>query len=168
MCSSALNNNDDDATVIISNVSSNKHPRKSFKAQALNHLVKTKNTGFAGLRLDTYNAIADSGATQIFVMDGTPVINKRPPTHMDGTPVVNKRPTTHPLKVALADGRIIFSTHICDIKIDGLPTVLTGHIIPDLSIASLFGIRVLMEAGCAVTFDKTKCIVRYNGTIILN
>jgi hypothetical protein len=56
---------------------------------------------------------------------------------------------------------------MCDIKIDGLPTVLTGHIIPDLSIASLFGIRVLTEAGCTVTFDKSNCVVRYNGAIIL-
>ena len=139
--------------MIISNVSSNKRSRQSFKALALKHLVKTENAGFAGLRLDTYDAIADSGATQIFVMEGTPV--------------VNKRPTTHPLKVALADGRIVMSTHMCDIKIDGLPTVLTGHVIPDLSIASLFYICVLTEAGCTVTFDKTNCIVRYNGSIIL-
>ncbi len=154
MCSSALVNDiDDDATVVISNVISNKRSRQSFKAQALDHLVKTENAGFAGLRLDTYDAIADSCATQIFVMDGTPV--------------VNKRPTTHPLKVALADGRIVLSTHMCDIKIDGLPTVLTGHIIPNLPIASLFGIRVLTEAGCTVTFDKNNCIVRYNGVVIL-
>ena len=91
MCLSAIvDDMDDDATLIISNVSSNKCSRQSFKAQALNHLVKTENAGFAGLRLDTYDATADSGATQIFVMDGTPFINKRP--------------TTHPLKVALADG----------------------------------------------------------------
>ena len=154
MCSSALVNDiDDDATVVVSNVTKTKRSRQSFKARALNHLVKNENAGFAGLRLDTYDAIADSGATQIFVMDGTPV--------------VNKRPTTHPLKVALADGRIVVSTHMCDIKIDGLPTVLTGHIIPDLSIASLFGIRVLTEAGCTVTFDKNNCIVRYNGVVIL-
>jgi hypothetical protein len=155
VCSSALvDDMDDDATLIISNVSSNKCSRQSFKAQALNHLVKTKNAGIAGLRLNTYDTIADSGATQIFVMDGTPV--------------VNKRPTTHPLKVVLADGRIVLSTHMCDIKIDGLPMVLTRHIIPDLSIASLFGIHVLTEAGCTVTFDKTNCIVRYNGAIILH
>jgi hypothetical protein len=144
---------DDDATVIISNVSSNKCSRQSFMEQALNHLVKSENAGFAGLRLDTYDAIADSGATQIFVMDGTPV--------------VNKRPTTHPLKVVLADGWIVLSTHMCDIKIGRLPTVLTGHIVPDLSIVSLFSIRVLTEAGCTVTFDKTNCIVRYNSAIIL-
>ncbi len=110
--------------------------------------------GFHGFRLDTKDAIADSSATQIFVMDGTPVSNKRT--------------TPHPLKVALANGRIVVSTHMCDITIDGLPTILTGHIIPDCLIASLFGIHVLTDAGCTVTFDKNRCIVRYNGAVILN
>ena len=45
--------------------------------------------------------------------------------------------------------------------------MLTGHIIPDLSIASLFGIRVLTEVGCEVTFTTTECIVRYRGKVIL-
>ena len=105
------------------------------------------------MQLPPEMSIADSGATQVFVMDGTPVNNRRP--------------TTRPLKVALADGRIVTSTHMCDIVIEGLPTILTGHIIPDLSIASLFGIRVLTEAGCEVTFTTTECIVRYNNKIIL-
>jgi hypothetical protein len=86
---------------------------------------------------------------------------------MEGTNVINKRRTTTPLKVTLADGRQVLSTHMCSIHIDGLPFVLMGHIIPDLSIASLFGIRVLTEAGYNVTFDKHKCTVRYNGKIIL-
>ena len=76
-------------------------------------------------------AIADSGATQIFVMDGIPV--------------QSRRKTTCPLKVALADGWRVMSTHMCDIIIPGLPTTLVGHIVPELSIASLFGIRVLTE-----------------------
>jgi hypothetical protein len=59
------------------------------------------------------------------------------------------------------------STHMCDIKFDGLPFLLTGHIVPALSIASLFGIHILTEAGCTVTFDKNFCTVRCNGTIIL-
>ena len=58
-------------------------------------------------------------------------------------------------------------THMCDIIIPGLPTTLIGHIIPELSIASLFGILVLTEAGCTVKFDSNKCVVRYNGKIIL-
>jgi hypothetical protein len=86
---------------------------------------------------------------------------------MDGTPVINKRLTTRPLRVALTDGRQVISTHMCDIQIDCLPVTLMGHIIPDLSIASLFGIRILTEAGCDVTFTKGDCIVKYNGEIIL-
>ena len=86
---------------------------------------------------------------------------------MDGIPVVNWRPTTRPLRVTLADGRILTSTHMCDITIEGLRTTLTGHIVPDLSVASLFGIRVLTSAGCEVTFTNNECIVRYNKQIIL-
>jgi hypothetical protein len=59
------------------------------------------------------------------------------------------------------------STHMCDIIIPGLPTTLVGHIVPELSIASLFEIRVLTEAGCTVKFDIEKCVVKYNGKIIL-
>ncbi len=69
-------------------------------------------------------AIADSGATQIFIMEGTPV--------------KSKRTTTCPLKVALADGRQVLSTHICDVDIPGFPVTLVGHIIPDLSIVTLW------------------------------
>jgi hypothetical protein len=98
-------------------------------------------------------AIADSGATPIFVMDGIPIHNRQK--------------TTCPLKVALADGRRVMSTHMCDIIIPGLPTTLVGHIVPEWSIASLFGIRVLTEAGCTVKFDIEKCVVKYNGKIIL-
>jgi hypothetical protein len=87
---------------------------------------------------------------------------------MEGTPVINRCTMMHPLKVALANGRIVMSTHMCDIHIQGLPTVLTGHIIPDLSIVSWFGICVLTDAGCTVMFDKEHCTMRYNGTIVLS
>ncbi len=73
----------------------------------------------------------------------------------------------HQHRVALTDGQQVLSTHECDIHIDGLPTVLTGHIIPDLSIASLFGIWVLTDAGCEVIFDRDHCTVKYNGRVIL-
>ena len=98
-------------------------------------------------------AIADSGATQIFVMDGTPVHNKQK--------------TTCPLKVTLAERRRVVSTHMCNFIIPSLPTTLVGHIVPELSIASLFGICVLTEAGCTVKFDIEKCVVKYNGKNIL-
>ncbi len=57
--------------------------------------------------------------------------------------------------------------HICDIIIPGLPTILTGHIMPDMTTASLFGICILCKARCKVLFDNNKCQVIYNGKVIL-
>ena len=71
-------------------------------------------------------AIADSGATSIFLRDN---VN-----------VANKRHASKPLVINLPDGRKVKSTHVCDIAIPGLPTMLTGRIVPDLKIASLIGI----------------------------
>ena len=73
-----------------------------------------------------------------------------------------------PLTINLPDGRKVQSTHVCDINIPGLPTMLTGHVLPQLAVASLIGIRPLCNAGCLVTFDKDKCNVIFNGTVILH
>ncbi len=89
--------------------------------------------------------VVDMGATSIFVMDGVDV--------------ENIRLATKPLTVNLPDGRKIKSTHVCDINIPGLPIILTGHILPDLKIASLIGIRPLCKVGCKVIFDNEKCDV---------
>jgi hypothetical protein len=45
--------------------------------------------------------------------------------------------------------------------------VLTGHIVPSLSIASLIGIRPLCKAGFKVIFDDKKCEVMFKGVVIL-
>jgi hypothetical protein len=100
------------------------------------------------------HAIADTGATSIFVMAGTPMNNIR--SAMD------------PLTINLPNGEIVHSTHTCDISIPGLPTILTGHIVPGLSMASLMGIRVLCKAGCKVIFTDTKCEVKYKNKVILH
>jgi hypothetical protein len=86
---------------------------------------------------------------------------------MENMPIVNKHITRSPLKVALVGGRKVFLTHEWGVHIVGLPTFLTGHIIPDLSIALLFGIRVLTEAGCEVHFNKHKCTVWYDNKKVL-
>jgi hypothetical protein len=112
----------------------------AYKAHAFEHILTQLVFASAAFCLKTDNAIADSEATQIFVMEGTPI--------------ENKRITMHPLKVLLANGRQVIFTHMCNIIIGSLPFVPTGHRTPDLSIASLFGIRVLTEAGHKVTFDK--------------
>ncbi len=105
------------------------------------------------LTIATNQAIADTGATSIFTMDGLDIFKKR---------VARK-----PLTINLPDGKQIMSTHICDIIIPGLPTVLTGHIVPSLRVASLIGICLLCKAGCTVIFDIQKCNVIFNGDVIL-
>jgi hypothetical protein len=98
-------------------------------------------------------AIADSGATSIFIMEGAKVANKQ----------VAKKPLTN----NLPDGNKATKTHICDINIPGLPTVLTGHIVPSLAIASLMGICPLCKAGCTVIFNNEKCDVMLKEKVIL-
>jgi hypothetical protein len=168
---------DDNITIITSNISSRStssfSTAFSLVAQALltRYNIKIGNAfpfpppiltaapaqhskwAYAALTIASNEAIADSGATQIFIMDGMPVHNKQK--------------TTCPLKVALADGRWVMSTHMCDIIVLSLPTTLIGHIVPKLSIASLFGIHVLTEAGCTMQFDNKKFLVRYKERIIL-
>ncbi len=58
-------------------------------------------------------------------------------------------------------------THLCDVNIPGLPNTLMGHIIPDLSIALMFGICVLTDVGCTVVFDKDICVIYFKGLEIL-
>ncbi len=116
---------DDNVTVATFNVSP--YAVGSYMAHALSGLLQNKECAGAMFRLkNTAAAIADSCATQIVVMEGANIINKRC--------------TMRPLNVTLAYGLQVVSTHMCDIHIDALPFVLTGHIIPDLSIASLFRI----------------------------
>ena len=53
-------------------------------------------------------------------------------------------------------------------QLPGLSMILTGHIVPGLSMASLMGIRVLCKSGCKVIFTDTKCEVKYKNKVILN
>jgi hypothetical protein len=147
----------DDMTVVMSNLAT----RSRQKPQRLPTLVAAASTMYGIPKLQYINAItiapnhavADTGATSIFVMDGVDV--------------ANKRVATKPLTVNLPDGRKVKSTHACDINIPGLPITLTGHIIPDLKTASLIGIRPLCKVGCKGVFDNKKCDVVYEGRVIL-
>ena len=131
----------DDDTVVASNLSK----RTDVAASALPRE--------ATLTVPPSHAIADTGATSHFVMAGTP---------MD-----NIRPAVDPLTINLPNGGVVRSTHVCDVVIPGLPTVMTGHIVPGLSMASLMGIRVLCKAGCVVIFTNAKCEVWFNKKLIL-
>jgi hypothetical protein len=99
------------------------------------------------------HSVADTGVTLVSIMTGTPM--------------TNIHPATHPLTINLPDGKVVKSTHVCDMLILGLPTVLVGHVIPNLQVASLLGIRILCKAGCIVVFSDTACYVKYKGRVIL-
>ncbi len=104
---SVIPKEEDNMTIIASNVSLHRWSA-SYPARAL-----------AAMEAPTKNAIANSGVTQIFVMEGTLV--------------KNKRHTTCPLKVMLADGQQVWTTHVCNINIPGLSITLIGHINPNLT-----------------------------------
>ena len=152
--------NDDDVTAITSNRPPRQHINKTaVREQPL--IAATAQATFGNpmpqylntLTIAANKAIADTDVTTIFIMDNAEVDNKRV--------------ATKPLKINLPDGTKIWLTHVCDIKIPGLPQLLTGHIVPSLKIASLIGIRPLCKAICKVVFDNKKCKVWYNGKVIL-
>jgi hypothetical protein len=99
------------------------------------------------------HAVADTRATSVFVMKGTPM--------------KNIWPATNPLTISLPDGKVVKSTHKFNFELPGLPTILEGHIIPDLTVASLVGICILCKEGCIIIFTKTACYVMYRGNVIL-
>jgi hypothetical protein len=103
--------------------------------------------------VETSLAVANTGATLLFLTKGAPC--------------QNKRCAVNPFFITLPHGSKIKSTHVCDVMILGLPMILTGYIMPDMTTASLFGIRVLWKAGCQVLFDDNKSKVIFNGTVIL-
>jgi hypothetical protein len=100
------------------------------------------------------HAVANTGATAIFIMEGTPIHNKRL--------------TKQSIFISLPDRCKVNSSHICNVAIPGLPFfVLNGHIAPNITMASLLGIGILCKAGCKVIFTVETCCVIYNGKVIL-
>jgi hypothetical protein len=105
------------------------------------------------MQIASMHAVANTGATSVFVMAGAPA--------------KNICMATKPIQISLPNGKKIVSTHICDVDILGLPHKLIGHIAPDMKMASLLSIRILCKAGCKVIFDDEKCQVNFKGNTIL-
>ena len=105
------------------------------------------------LAIAASHAITDLGTTSIFIMKGMPV--------------KNLRRADNPITISLPDDNKVSLTHICDINIPGLPTILMGLIVLHITMASLIEIRILCKAGWKVGFDKEKCEVFYNNDFIL-
>ncbi len=114
----------DDITVVMSNAKTKQaepQQKTTSLAETASRIFGKPSTQYLNaMTIATSEAIADTGATSIFIMDGADV--------------KNKRPALKPLTINLPDGRQLKSTHICDIDIPGLPTTLTGHIVPNLAI----------------------------------
>jgi hypothetical protein len=141
IAASIINDSDsnDDKTVITSNLTA---------SQLLSHIHQTN-----AMMINPTHAIADTGATSLFIMEGT---NCK-----------NKRIAINPITISLPDEKKVTSTHICNNTIPGLPFTLIGHILPKTMMASLLGIRVLCKAGCQVNFDDKTCKDIYKGKVIL-
>jgi hypothetical protein len=100
-------------------------------------------------------AVADTGATSVFVMEGTPC--------------KNLRLAENPITFSLSDGKKVALMHICTITIPGLSFTLLGHIVPKMKMAPLLGIRVLfkVQGRLQSIFDDKKCQVIFNNKVIL-
>jgi hypothetical protein len=105
------------------------------------------------MQIASTHAVVNTGATSVFVMACTPAKN-----------ICVAKKT---IQISLSDEKKIVSTHICDVDIPGLPHKLIGHIVLDMKMASLLGIRILCKAGCEVIFDDEKCKVNFKGNTIL-
>jgi hypothetical protein len=146
-------------TIFTSNVSDNytmtriPHSPPSIVATARQMFGAPMPQYLNALTIVTNQAIADTGAMSIFIMDGLDMVNKS---------VARK-----PLAINLPDGKQIMSTHICNIIIPGLLTMLMGRIIPLLRAACLIRICPLCKAGCTVVFDNQKCYIIFNADVIL-
>ena len=93
---------DDDQTVVTDNLSSK---RQQICASSV-HSRKPS--------IPITHAVADTGATSEMIMKKTPNMK-------------NVRLATNPLTINSPDGKMVKSTHICDLEIPGLPYVLEGH-----------------------------------------
>jgi len=93
----------------------------TLQQQVSLHRVNIAATTKESDSITTSLTIADTGATAIFIMEGVPVDNKKV--------------GVNPLTINLPDGTKVRSTHECDVTYPGLPTTLTGHIVPDLAIS---------------------------------
>ena len=138
--------------------------RITTKANAWQHIIQANNlsqlphatTIFDAAKITrcVKHAISDSGATDHFLIKGMPA--------------VNIKIATNPITITLPNGKVIQSTHTCNLDIPWLPAEMTeGHIVPGLAHASLISTRKFCDAGCKVVFDMHESCVYYQGKLVL-
>ena len=116
---------------------------KSLTAElAINYADDTKkifNTSHIKIAMNM--AISDAGATGNFLLPGTEV--------------KNLKPSDKPLTINPPDGTQIQSTHTCDINVPWIPKEdRIAHIVQGMTHTIIVSIKVLIDAGCKVIYDK--------------
>ena len=97
--------------------------------------------------------IADAGATGHFLQPGTPAKNIRRKDNLIG--------------ISQSDGGKLESTHECEIENPKLPQAARAvHIVPGLAHISLISIKMLIDAGCKVTYNTDHVKVFYRGNVV--
>ena len=135
-----------------------------MRSNAWNTIMQTNNLHKLLMAVTNFNkrkvcraikyAISDSGATGYFLVEGSPV--------------VNKQLVTDPLKITLPNGKVIWSTHTCNLNIPWLPDQITEVcIVPGLAHASLISTQKYCDTGCNVVFDVAECRVYYKGKLVI-
>ena len=83
------------------------------------------------------------------------------------TPAKNIRPKNNPISISQPDGGKLESTHECEIENPKLPqAAIAAHIVPAIAHTSLVSIKMLIDAGCKVTYDTKHVKVFYKGNVV--
>ena len=128
---------DDDITI----AASNKTKNKELANKATSPIQICKDMG-----------IADAGATGHFLQPGAPAKNIK---------IASK-----PISISQPDVKELISTHECEIDNPDLPKAARkAHIVPGLAHTSLVSIKMLIDAGCFVTYGQN-VIVYHNKRVV--
>ena len=113
--------------------------------------VETSNNDTNPIQISKDFGIADAGATGHFLHPGTPA--------------KNIRPTNNPISISHPDGGKLESTHECEIDNPQLTQAeRAAHIVPGLAHTYLVSIKMLIDAGCNVTYNTKHIEVFYKET----
>ena len=83
------------------------------------------------------------------------------------TPAKNERTTNNPISTSQPDGGKLESTHECETKNPKLSQAeRAAHIVPGLAHTSLISIKMLIDAGCKVTYNTEHLKVFYRGNVV--
>ncbi len=106
--------------------------------------TKTALNTTAPFKIDKSLGVANAEATGNFLQPGTSV--------------QNLHPTKNPITISQPDGSKLISTHECDIDNPELPPkARAAHIVPGMAHTSLLSIKMLVDAGCNVRYQKDRC-----------